>query len=217
MNPEIQYVTAIHGNEQMPTLALATLGEFQTIGNPQALKKDVRFVDCDLNASFGVSGVLYEQRRAPQILAQLDAAKFTVDFHTFSHEMPPFAIVVDLKMLPLAASLGVDKVVYMKHNIKKGHALINYTSGVSVEVGTHRGQESFDLATSIVERLNTDGIRPQPLRVFEVYDRILEPGPYTNFVQAEDGIIPILYGEEVYIKQGFYGLKAREMTREKYV
>ena len=34
-------------------------------------------------------------------------------------------------------------IVYMKHNIKKGNALINYRKGVSVELGRHDDPKSL--------------------------------------------------------------------------
>lgn len=177
-NHEYQFVTAVHGNEQMPTLALTTMGEKQVIGNPLALSRTIRYVETDLNAAFGLEGVLYEQKRSVEVLRQLSEKQLVIDFHTFSQPSPSFAIVVDLSMVPLAASLGVEYVVHMKHNIKKGHALINYRSGVSVEVGTHQASDSFDLAQAIVERVHRDGIHPKPIRLLEVFDRIFEPGQF---------------------------------------
>ena len=179
--------------------------------NPLALLLNRRFINLDLNASFGVRGVLYEQLRAPQVLKKLNSHGLVIDFHTFSCDSPPFAIVVDESMIPLASSLGVEHVVHMRHNIKKGHALINFRDGVSVEVGAHKDQRSFDLAQQIVMKLKNNGIKPQSVRVYEVFGKIEEPGNYQNFVRAQDGIIPVLYGEKAYIKQGFYGLIAREI------
>ncbi|OGG24028.1 hypothetical protein A3A79_02420 [Candidatus Gottesmanbacteria bacterium RIFCSPLOWO2_01_FULL_43_11b] len=211
MNHEFQFVTAIHGNETMPHRALRQIGEKHVIGNPLALLLNRRFINLDLNASFGVRGVLYEQLRAPQVLKKLNSHGLVIDFHTFSCDSPPFAIVVDESMIPLASSLGVEHVVHMRHNIKKGHALINFRDGVSVEVGAHKDQRSFDLAQQIVMKLKNNGIKPQSVRVYEVFGKIEEPGNYQNFVRAQDGIIPVLYGEKAYIKQGFYGLIAREI------
>lgn len=202
MNHEFQFVAAVHGNESLPHTALNNIGEEHVVGNPLALLFNRRYVHRDLNASFGTIGLAYEQLRAPQVLRQLDGERFVIDFHTFSCDSPPFAIVVDLAMSSLAASLRVEHVVYMKHNIKKGHALINYRDG-----------GSYDLAQAIVNRLKTDGFKPKPVRIFEVFGRIEKPGNYANLVESLDGFVPILYGEKAYIKQGFYGLKAREMRR----
>lgn len=212
MNHEFQFVAAVHGNEPLPHKALKNIGEKYVVGNPLALLFNRRYIQRDLNASFGTIGLAYEQFRAPEVLRQLNKNDLVVDFHTFSCVSAPFAVVVDLAMVPLAASLGVKHVAYMNFNIKKGHALINFRDGVSVEVGGHRDTGSYDLAQAIVARFKTDGIKPKPVKIFEVFGRIEKPGDYTNFVESSDGFVPVLYGEQAYIKQGFYGLKAREVN-----
>ena len=207
----IQFVTAIHGNEIMPTLALASIGESQIVANPRALARGVRLIESDLNCSFGKVGDTYEEKRARELDLQFDPKKVVVDFHTFSIESEPFAIVVDPVMIPLASSLGLKHVVYMKHNIKGGHALIDHHRGVSVEVGQHANPKSFEITLQIVGRLAKYGIRPVKTRIYEVYDRITEKGEYLNFV-TNNGLVPILYGERAYDGLGFYGLAAREIT-----
>lgn len=207
----VQFVTAVHGNEIMPTLALASIGEPQIVANPRALARGVRLTESDLNASFGKSGDTYEEKRARELDLIIDSEMVVVDFHSFSVESEPFAIVVDLAMLPLASSLGVKHVVYMKHNIKGGHALINHHPGVSVEVGEHNDPKSFDVTMQIVKKLKKDGIKQAKVKVYEVYGRIEEKGEYVNF-KKKNGIIPVLYGERAYDGLGFYGMAAREIT-----
>lgn len=207
----IQFVTAVHGNEVMPTLALASIDEPQIVANPRALAQRVRYTEHDLNASFGTKGKTYEERRAREIDQILEPEKLVVDFHSFSIESEPFAIVVDLAMVPLASSLGVKHVVYMKHNIKAGHALIDHHKGVSVEVGRHSDPQSFEITLGIVRLLKKNGIKPTRVRVYEVYDRITSRGNYINF-KEKDGVVPVLYGARAYDGLGFYGLAAREIT-----
>jgi len=207
----IQFVTAVHGNETMPTLALASEGIEQIVGNPAAVAKGVRFIEKDLNASFGAGGNTIEEKRATELDSILDKKRLVIDMHTFSCVSEPFAIVVDLDMIPLASSLGVKHVVYMKHNIKGGHSLINYRQGVSIEVGGHKDSESFEMTKKVLKKLMKDGIKPDKVKLYEVFGRIEEKGEYTNF-EEKNGFIPVLYGERAYDSAGFYGLKAREIT-----
>ncbi len=205
-----QFVTAVHGNEPMPTLALASVGITQIIGNPRALARGVRYVDRDLNASFGMRGSSYEEERARELSKLLAPAKLVVDLHTFPCQSDPFAIVVDLEMLPLATQLGLKHVVYMKYNIKGGHALINHHRGVSVEVGNHNDPLAFERTVKIARRLESES-RAGKVRVYEVTGRIEQKSDYHNFVE-KNGIVPILYGDETYRDYGCYGLAAREIT-----
>ena len=206
-----QFVTAVHGNEPMPTLALASVGITQIIGNPRALARGVRYVDRDLNASFGMRGSSYEEERARELSKLLAPAKLVVDLHTFPCQSDPFAIVVDLAMLQLATRLGLKHVVYMKYNIKGGHALINHHRGVSVEVGQHTDPRSFETTIKLITNLREETSKNDKTRVYEVYGKIEEPGQYANFVKI-DGMVPVLYGEETYRDYGCYGLAAREIT-----
>ena len=207
----IQFVTALHGNEIMPTLALASESVEQIVANPRALSRGVRFCEKDMNASFGTEGNTYEEVRSRELDQILDPEKLIVDFHSFSINSEPFAIIVDMEMLPLASSLGLKHVVYMKHNIKGGHALIDHHKGVSIEVGEHKDPKSFTNTLKIVERLKKSGIKSAKVKLYEVYDRITKPDAYVNF-QTKNGLIPVLYGERAYDGLGFYGLAAREIT-----
>ncbi len=207
----IRVVTALHGDEPLPTLATASVGIPQVVANVKALALGVRYVERDMNAAFGTDGDSYEERRAREVLGKIGRNEKVLDLHTFSVESEPFAIIVDLEMLPLASSLGLERVVYMKHNIKAGHALINNRMGVSVEVGKHDDPDSFVRTVEIVKKLKEGPVKPGSVRVFEVYGRIEERGAFDNFVER-DGIVPVLYGERAYDNLGFYGLKAREIT-----
>lgn len=207
---DFSFVTALHGNERVPVLALASLRMPQVVANPQALRKNVRFIEKDMNASFGTGGDSFEERAARKILAALPADRLVVDFHTFSAQSPPFALIVDLTMLPLAQTAGVEKVIYVKHNFKDGHALLNYRTGISVECGQHNDPASFLVAQKVVRSVRR-GL-PKKVELYELYGRIDKPGNYRNFELFRDGeeeFYPILAGENAY---DFPGLKARKIN-----
>jgi predicted deacylase len=201
----IVLVAGLHGNERAPVRALAASGRPFVHGNPSAYEKNVRFVDADLNASFGVLGGTSEASRAEQLLTEIDESDLVVDFHTTASRGPTFAILTDIAMLPLARKTGLTHAVLMTHNIKKGHALINYRDGVSVEMSGHDTEESFETTLRVVECLEY-GARGV-MEVYEVYGVITEPGEYENFVLHAGGFYPVLVGEEAY---NFIGLKARK-------
>ncbi len=200
----IVFVAGLHGNEQMPVKALRENKVPFVLGNPKAYKKDVRFIERDLNASFGIRNAKYESQRASEILKEIDKKDVVVDFHSTTAITVPFVIIVDEKMIPLAETAGLRNVVLMRHNIKKGHALINYRKGISIETGNHSSQKSHKVTLKVVKNILAG--KKHPIRIFEVYGKILKPGRYHNFKKHSDGFIPVLAGEEAY---DFYGLKAR--------
>lgn len=206
MIKKIQFVTGLHGNERMPVLALASIGQPQIVANPKAIAKNVRFTDKDMNASFGTKGKTYEEKRAKEVLDLIDPNNLIIDLHTFSIASDPFVIIVDLKMLNFARSLGFKHIVYMKHNIKSGHALINHRNGASVEVGSHTDPASFEQALNLVQRAKSKKKINVRTNLYEVFGIIEKPGTYVNFKRHKEGFIPVLAGESSY---DFYGLKAR--------
>ncbi len=206
---KFSFVTALHGNERQPVLALASLGVPQFVANPTALQRNLRLVDKDMNASFGTEGNSLEERAARKLLAALPPDRPVVDLHSFSAQSPPFAILVDLAQLPLAETTGLTRVVFMRHSIKSGHALIDFRPGISVECGQHADPKTFRTAQRVIKSVEK-GIR-KPIKLFEVYGRIEKPGNYRNFQlfdDDEESFYPVLAGENAY---NFPGLKARKL------
>ena len=209
-NRKIVFVAGIHGNERMPVKALTEAGKDFILGSPKAYEHNARFVEKDLNASFGVPPDSYESKRAEEILQRINEEDLVVDFHTTESEHTPFVIIVDEKMIPLAERTGIERVVIMKHNIKRGHALINHRDGISIEAGAHTDQRSYNTTLDVINNINKK--RKYPTHLYEVYGEITEPGEYINFQEHQAGFIPILANESEYERQGLFGLKARKLT-----
>lgn len=211
-NHTLQFVTCMHGDERMPALALAAIGLPQLIANPQAVALGVRYVESDLNASFGKPCVDLETRRAAEILSLLPQGTTVVDFHSYETDSGPFSIIVEADMLPLALQAGIRRIVLMKYNIKKGHALINHRPGISIEVGNHHDPQSFAVAIEVAKRLtgaNTIPLLQREAELYEVYGEIHEAGEYENFTLHQNGFYPLFSPINSY---GTYGLKARRVT-----
>jgi len=205
MSRNIIFVAGIHGNEQIPVKALSENGIQFILGNPNAYEQNVRYTEEDLNSVFGINNNTYESKRASEILKEIDESDLVVDFHTTSATTEPFAIVVDEKMISFAKMTSLKYVVVMKHNIKEGNALINYRNGISIEAGNHNDKNSYLTTLQIVNNIRAD--KKHPTIVYEVYDKITQPGEYINFQKHKEGFIPILAGEVSY---DFYGLKAKK-------
>jgi hypothetical protein len=214
MDSKYVFVAGMHGNEKMPVRALRDAKIDFIFGNPNAYKRNVRFTEQDLNASFGRRAKTFESKRAAELLKQIPKNSTVIDFHTTGTEERPFAIVVDKKMIKVAAKTGIKKIVLMKHNIKKGHALINYRNGVSIEAGTHKDEESYKTTLKVVKSLEKD--KATKVDVYEVFDIIKEPGKYINFKAHKSGFIPVLANEPAYEKEGIFGLKAKRFILYKF-
>lgn len=206
MIKNIQFITGLHGDEHSPILALASIGIDQIVANPKAVSKNTRFIKRDMNASFGTKGSSYEEKEARKLLRRLDKNYLVVDLHTTQTTNTPFVIIVDKKMLPFARKLGVKRVVCMDYNIKKGHSLIDYRNGVSVETGNHNSKTAFRITTEIVTNLRKN--KNHPVDIYEVYGKIEKPGKYVNFELYGKQFYPVFAGKNAY---GIIGLKARKV------
>lgn len=213
----MQFVTALHGNEYMPTLALASQGIEQHIGNPRALRANKRWIDSDLNAAFGKEQTDYETKRAQEILQEIPTDSTVIDFHTYAPNESnkandAFAILVDTAMLPIALAIGIKYIVYMKHSIKKKNALIHHRHGVSIETGRHGSPRAFDTTLNVVQNLkNGTDLNAHDTLLFEVYGVTDKLGDYVNFEFYEkDGFYPVLAGENSYT---FTTMMARKVER----
>ena len=203
----------MHGNERLPALALASAGIPQIIANPRAVAENKRYCDQDMNAAFGKAVTDYESKRAQELLGLISPDTTIIDFHSYEADAGPFVILVDPNMLPLALRTGIPRIVYMKHSVKKGSALINYRKGISVEVGNHFDPRGFGIAISVAQNLLNNVVQyTMPnTELFEVYGEITEPGEYENFVEAQavgESFYPIFAKKNTY---GNYGLKARRV------
>ncbi|NOY14762.1 MAG: hypothetical protein GXP43_00935 [bacterium] len=213
---KLRYITAIHGNEPAPVLALASLGIPQTIANPLALRKKVRYVDKDMNASFGLSGDGYEIKQARKILQLIKKDEFVVDLHTFTGQSPPFVIVVDKQLLTFAAGLGIKHIVFMDFNPKAGHALINHRKGVSIETGQHQDFEKvFDTINQLVSCLTNKKRGDHDACLYKVVGAYDTPGRYVNFKTRSDGHVPILASPKAHQIHGWYALRAINLILKK--
>lgn len=203
---DLRFVAGLHGNELAPYFALMELGVPCLLGHPRAAFERKRFIERDLNASFGGDGVTLEERRAQEILTLLPGDKPLVDLHTFSCESPPFAIVVDSSMIELATTLGISRVVVMSHDIKSGRSLIGQRSGVSIEVGHHDSLAAYQVTQTLLSGAVSG--TASPLELYEAIGIITEPGDYANFVPHQEGFVPVLSGEVAY---EHFGLRARRV------
>ena len=199
---QITFVGAVHGNETTPYFAALEAAVPIVCGNPRAAFERKRFVDRDLNASFGTEGNgTIEERRSKELLELIPAGRPVVDFHTFSCVSEPFTVIVDRAQLPLAALVGIKKVVLMSYSIKAGHALINYRAGVSPEVGQHDSPLARETTLQVIESIRRGKPRTE-IELYEVYGVIPERGDHQNFIPHRDGFIPVLAGELAYTHGG---------------
>lgn len=206
---KIAFICALHGDETAPLLALVDQGICPLVGNIKAVLEGRRFLERDLNASFGLAGDSLEERRARELLAQISEDSAVLDFHTFSCESEPFAIIVREEDLDLARRTGLKRVVLFRYDLKAGHSLLHHRRGVAVETGRHNTAKAYETARQIVRHLRSGRLRSD-VDLYEIFGIEDAPGEYGNFILHTRGYYPVLAGERAY---PFAALKARLVVR----
>ena len=224
----------MHGNEKVGLLLKRRLGYLDIpvfIGNPKALRKNIRFVEEDLNRVFpGDSGGCYEERRAIKLLAKIKDFDIVIDIHSSSNECPLFGIITspNKEKVLMAKKMGLDKLIVMPEELAKGKSLIdNVKCGISLEIGPHKAKKNVrELGRAIKSLIDDTSEDQHEMKICEVFDiihkNIDDEGKIENFRQvrksqpllknrellAEEDFVPILVEEEAY--ENILCLAARE-------
>lgn len=148
---KILFIAATHGDEGFSLDVLRKLkeryprdvfGYDRAIGNPRALRRNVRYVEADLNASAPGSSTspIYEERRAAQIMELSKRYQFLIDIHGTVSDCGIVTIISSptLANLLLAAALPIDRNViwYMGRTPGKGPlARFADCPGIAIECG----------------------------------------------------------------------------------
>lgn len=102
MKKKLLIICATHGNEKIGLEVVAELERKglsdrfdQIVANTEALAKNVRFADCDLNRSYpgDEESDLYEKRRAAEILEIAKNYEYVIDMHEASSGTEDFIII----------------------------------------------------------------------------------------------------------------------------
>ncbi|WP_458185651.1 succinylglutamate desuccinylase [Haladaptatus sp. NG-WS-4] len=221
--PELAIVACIHGDESCGRAAiervLAENGAFHrpvrfVLANEQAMEKNVRFVDEDLNRAFpgDADGPTHESRLAARLLPKLRDCG-VLDIHSTHSHPAPFALVSRLneRTKRLVRATGVERVVDISY---VAGGLVDHVEGVAVECGLHGSERAaanaehvlrnFLGATGALDTLSETGT-PELYRVFDAvtgrdYEFVGE-----NFVRVENGaVFARIDGETLRADRPFY-------------
>jgi hypothetical protein len=238
MSSKILIVGSTHGHERIGLEVIKELKSLNIdtnyvdfeIGNIEASKKDVRFIESDLNRVFpGKENGTYEERRAFDLSKKIFQTDVVIDIHsTNTSDLGSNSTVIvtkyDEATRDIIAAINPPKVLYMKY--KSDNALISQAKvGIAFEYGEDNSKKVLDaIIFDICEIFCALSILPknpytnprtiQTTEVFEVYDIFPKTftGTYTldsaveNFrLCKKDSTVCITSHEEIVIaEEDFY-------------
>lgn len=159
----IYVIACLHGNEVFGLKVLSHLVESgderiaTSVGNIGAVSKRVRYLESDLNRSFGTMVTpTRESRLAQKITADIKRLKpdLIIDLHTSSVDVGKVAIVAELNpfLEQVAKCLSMDRLAIMLPEITSCSLLGQFpAAGISLEFG--KNQRSDKLAKIISDRI----------------------------------------------------------------
>lgn len=177
-------VGALHGNEDAGLRAIERLYKEKdsiknkitvVLGNPEAYKKDVRYLDENLNRIFKdpIEGLSYEAGRAREIemlfanIAKQEGGAVVIDIHTTSQGEEPLLLCHenDKKTLHILKNIALfDTIVLITEKIP--HSLCSLSqkykfSYIGAECGTHKTARAGSRAFALVKEIAAYLVEPQ--------------------------------------------------------
>lgn len=192
------------------------------VGNPRAHKQNIRYIDTDLNRSYGMIKQTYESRRAKYLLRYINSNNFDLilDLHTTTCNQKPCFITPNISELHsnFIASSHINTVVQMKQEIAQVSLIGVCDKAISVEVNKDEVTDEFlaNFCEDLQNYINQNFIHTNNT-LFVIDDFLAkkelpeaEVSKLRNFKKSSQGFYPILVGENSYKKQTNYlGFKAQ--------
>lgn len=198
-DPVVGLVAAMHGNETVGLKIFEKLKNDIQIrkgtlilitANTLALKKNIRYIDDDLNRVFpGKLDGNNEEKLAYQLVKIGKDIAFMVDIHSCSVESPPFCIVRNSsgKDFDFAMETGLQNIVVYERGIQKGGSFIDYVNcGIGIELGLHNKLETFLHGyQAVVNVLGSRGMTEQTSEIAKKYPSIFKIAGHMDKLTAQ--------------------------------
>ncbi len=189
-------------------------------GNPKAYQANVRYIESDLNRSYGVEKPrAYEEKRARRVLAMIGEAQYdyVLDIHTSRSPCGSLLIVANLNtaVQDMIAATRMKRIVVMSPDIAAGSLIGNVANAVSFEYDRQIADSRETLAelVDVIDALFAR-TREEPFArdVFFVDSVIRSDASIDahskNFEKCNLGFYPVLFRERGGSYKGYKGFAA---------
>lgn len=195
------------------------------LGNPKAHKEKVRYIESDMNRSYGGTANTYEEKRAQHILKFISEGNFdlVLDLHTTVCDQPPCFILPELTPATrtFIRASHIERVVLLTDPMVRTSLTGVHPRAMAIEVANSQlTPRLLDNLCEDIARYVKDDIKSATKKVYDVPSLLLKTevapellGSLINFEKTKDGFIPILTGNNSYRKNTHYlGFKAVSET-----
>ena len=164
VKPILTFIVGVHWDEKAPIKALEILKKrLEKISlkksiriiyaNKEAIKKNVRFIERDLNnAFFDRWSWSYEENLAKKLKKEIIKTKYNFDFHTTNFNVSkPYWLIASYNEV----TQDILSHIWIKDSVfTDKECLIKYaTNGIGLEIGNDNDAETITKALGIMERI----------------------------------------------------------------
>jgi succinylglutamate desuccinylase len=236
--PIVGIITVVHGNEQIGKELLAILEHTPPSGvrirgilaNEEAMHRNVRFIDSDLNRIFpGKESGDREERLAHRLVQEMKRCEYVLDIHSTYADTEDLVIMTKDGSQELAKKVPIRRMVMMDPKIANGKSLIDHAKfGISLEFSRKQDLENAERVVrktlSNISKGISDQMQKDTYLVYGSLKKDGEPMNMQNFrlvakgdvflrsgnseIRSEESFYPVLLGEKAY---DFICFKARKI------
>lgn len=222
-----------HGNELLGDRLYAHLTQHFSellphvmfvIGNPKAHAAGERYIESDMNRSYGGELATYEAQQAKRIETLIAENDFDLilDLHTTVCSEPPCIIIEDIydENKAFLKASSINKIVLMQNPLVKTSLVGRTKRAIAVEIANEDINDALlDQLCKDIQKYVDPAKETVQKSVYKVTDLLLktaitpeDAAKLVNFEMSEQGFIPILVGENSYKKNTEYlGFMAQKM------
>lgn len=179
------------------------------LANEEAIEKQERYIDEDLNRSFAAKEChTHEQKLAQELLKEIQEGEYVLDIHTTISELTMVPIITSLneatkQVINLTTS---EQVVFVESPLADKSMIGQIPNGVSLEYNVAYAKELNrlkELEELILGLLQNNQVEQQIRELYTVTGTIPKtiqmPEYANNFVYVEElGVYPFLYAKDSY-------------------
>lgn len=229
IEPRILIVGAQHGDERLGPrinrfLKSDVSGRYKTVdyicGNPRAFRRNVRFMETDLNRSYdAASPKTYEEKRAQKILRLIrdGSYDYILDIHTSRAEVGRFFLATSLEgaVSRVIAASCFERVAIMPPQVADCSLIGKVPNAVSIEYDRRlaRTKRALQEIVELLDNLLAGKAQTRRREVFYVDGKIPLDCPISyeskNFELSDQGFYPIIFAKKSSYTQ-YKGFMARE-------
>lgn len=166
-SPQITIIGGIHGDEPSGVEIIHMLCDYLSnhkingsvkliIANEKALKKNVRYIEKDVNRLFpgNLNGEIYEERLAAKIFSEIQNSNFVLALHSTKSSPPPFAIYSKLTDINKKSLKNMHINYAVDCSELNGNTLdSHFDNAVTLECGKQQSQKAIDFGFKSTKNL----------------------------------------------------------------